>query len=177
LIFFPPLNFHYYGVRVVAPGYLLFVQDGTLMAQPFDTGKLETTGDAVPVAEQVDVYNAGVGVAVGYFSASQNGVLAYTSGRAIGNVQLTWFDRSGKKLDTAGAPGQLGGFSLSPDGTSVGARTQRSPSGPLRAVDTRLGARCGIAVGNWRNDRTMLREDVRWILNVLTFLQGRILRP
>jgi Tol biopolymer transport system component len=103
----------------VAPGYLLFGRDTALMAQPFDTGKLETTGEAVVVAEQVDVNNAGVGVAAGYFSASQNGVLVYTSGRSPVGVQLTWFDRAGKKLDTAGAPGDLQAFSLSPDGTRV----------------------------------------------------------
>ena len=103
----------------VAPGYLLFSRDGTLMAQAFDTGSLETTGDAVPLAEQVDVNNAGVGVAMGFFSASQNGLLVYTSGRAPVGAQLTWFDRTGKKLDTAGAPGDLGPFSFSPDGTRV----------------------------------------------------------
>jgi eukaryotic-like serine/threonine-protein kinase len=103
----------------VAPGFLQFVRGGTLVAQPFDAGKLETTGDAVPVAKEVDAQNAGVGVVVGYFSASQNGVLLYTSGRAPAAVQLTWFDRSGKKLDTAGAPAELGPFSLSPDGTRV----------------------------------------------------------
>jgi serine/threonine protein kinase len=130
----------------VAPGYLLFVRDGTLMAQSFDTGKLETTGDAVPVAEQVDVTNAGVGVALGYFAASQNGVLVYSSGRALGSVQLTWFDRTGRELDTVGTPGQVGGFSLAPDGTRVALVRPRSPSRPLRPVDTRLGAWCGIAV-------------------------------
>jgi Tol biopolymer transport system component len=105
----------------VALGYLLFAQDRMLMAQPFDTGKLETTGDARPVVEEVDVVNAGMGAAVGNFSASQNGVLAYTSGRiSSGNLELTWFDRTGKKLDSASAPGVLGpGFSLSPDGASV----------------------------------------------------------
>jgi len=36
------------------PGYLLFVRERTLMAQPFDATKLQTTGDAVPVAEQID---------------------------------------------------------------------------------------------------------------------------
>src|SRR5215831_7305872 len=116
----------------VAPGYLLFVRDGTLMAQPFDVAKLETTGDAVPVAEQVDVTNAGVGVALGYFAASQNGVLVYTSGRALGSVQLTWFDRTGRELDTVGTPGRGGlnvarpTFSLSPDGTRV-ALVRRDP--------------------------------------------------
>jgi serine/threonine protein kinase/Tol biopolymer transport system component len=110
----------------VAPGYLLFARDRTLMAQPFDTGKRENTGEAVPVAEQVDVNTAGVGVAVGYFSASQNGVLVYTSGRALTVAQLTWFDRAGKKLGTVDAPGELGPFSLSPDETRV-ALMRRDP--------------------------------------------------
>ena len=113
----------------VAPGYLLFARDGTLTAQPFDTGRLETTGEPTPIVEQVDVSNAGVGVAVGYFSASQNGVLVYTSGRDdIGGVQLTWFDRAGKKLGIAGEPGQLSNFSLSPDETRV-AFARRDPQG------------------------------------------------
>src|SRR5262249_7042613 len=103
----------------VAPGYLIFARDRTLMAQPFDPGKLEATGDAVPLAEQVDVNNAGVGVASGYFSASENGVLVYTAGRAPTGVELTWFDRTGKRLDIAGTPGDTGAFALSPDGTHV----------------------------------------------------------
>jgi eukaryotic-like serine/threonine-protein kinase len=103
----------------VAPGYLLFARDGTLVAQRFDTGKLETTADAVPVAEQADSHYAGAGLTVGYFSASQNGILVYTSGRAFTGVQLTWFDRTGKKLETAGAPSELGAFSFSPDETRV----------------------------------------------------------
>ena len=103
----------------IAPGYLLFARDRTLMAQPFDTGRRETTGEAVPVAEQLDVNNAGVGVAVGYFSASNNGVLVYTAGRAPNVAQLTWFDRGGNKLDTVGAPGEFRVSSLSPDETRV----------------------------------------------------------
>jgi eukaryotic-like serine/threonine-protein kinase len=103
----------------VAPGYLLFARDGTLMAQRFDTSALENTADAVPLAEQADSRYAGAGVTMGYFSASQNGVLVYTSGRAPTGVQLTWFDRTGKRLETAGAPAELGAFSLSPDETRV----------------------------------------------------------
>ena len=34
-------------------GYLLFMREGTLMAQPFDNRRLELKGQAVPVAEQV----------------------------------------------------------------------------------------------------------------------------
>ena len=103
----------------VGPGYLLFGRDGTLMAQPFDASKLETTGEAAPVGEQADVTTVGVGVAIGYFSASQNGVLAYTSGRAPTTVQLTWFDRAGNRLGIVGQPMDIPTFSLSPDGARV----------------------------------------------------------
>jgi Tol biopolymer transport system component len=132
------------------------------MAQPFDTGKLAATGDAVPVAEQVDVFHAGVGVAVGYFSASQNGVLVYTSGRTLASFQLTWFDGAGRKLETVGAPGILGSFSLSPDGTQVGF-TRRDPQvgrydlwtrDLARGVESRLST---IGVGSgpvWSADGT-----------------------
>jgi eukaryotic-like serine/threonine-protein kinase len=105
------------------------VRDGTLMAQPFSASKLTTTGDAVPVAEQVDA-DSGLlrPLLLGHFSASQNGVLMYTAGDepAGGGIQLTWFDRTGKKLDTAGAPGNLEWFSISPDGASV-ALTRQDP--------------------------------------------------
>jgi Tol biopolymer transport system component len=135
----------------VAPGYLLFVREGTLMAQPFDASKLETIGDPIPVAEQVDVMNAGVGVAVGYFSASQNGVLVYTSGRTLENIQLIWFDRSGKMLETVGAAEQLAGISLSPDETRV-ALIRRDPQvgrsdlwvrDLARGAESRLASRIG----------------------------------
>jgi Tol biopolymer transport system component len=85
------------------------------MAQPFDTGNLELSGEPVPIADPIDVSQNGLG----HFSASENGVLAYTSGGAVGDSQLTWFDRSGKKLGTVGAPGSLGTFSLSRDDSAV----------------------------------------------------------
>jgi len=100
------------------PGYLLFLREGTLMAQPFDARKAETIGDPVPIAEQLDIVSGGV-TAQGQFSSSQNGVLAYSSGGAGINLQLTWFDRSGKELGTVGPPGVLRWPAISPDGTTV----------------------------------------------------------
>jgi serine/threonine protein kinase len=110
----------------VNPGYLLFVRGSTLMAQRFDAGKLETTGDAVPVAEQVHSFSEGA-MMLGHFSASQNGVLAYVAGNPAGNAQLTWFDRKGNKLGSVGAPGFLQYPSLSPDESRV-AFTRVDPS-------------------------------------------------
>jgi len=99
-----------------APGYLLFVRERTLMAQPFDAGKLQTTADAAPIAERVD---AGEIAGQNQFSASQTGVLVYTSGSAAANPQLTWFDRSGKQLGTLGMPSLVNWGAISPDGKTV----------------------------------------------------------
>jgi hypothetical protein len=74
------------------PGYLLFMREGSLLAQPFDSGSGKTAGEAVPVAEQVGSIISNV---QGQFSVSQNpgqnGVLVYTVGNPF-ESQLTWYD-------------------------------------------------------------------------------------
>src|SRR5712692_4264261 len=56
---------------VYASGHLLFWRDGALMAQPFDAQSLQLSGEAVPVAEQVQMSLTEVRAV---FSASENGV-------------------------------------------------------------------------------------------------------
>jgi Tol biopolymer transport system component len=109
------------------PGYLLFLREHTLMAQPFDAGKLQTTGDALPMAEQVDTQ--GTAGLYGQFSASQNGVLAYTSGAIFQGEQFTWFDRSGKILGTVGGPAEVSWPAISPDGKTVAFQRRDEQSG------------------------------------------------
>ena len=100
-----------------APGYLLFMRQGILLRQSFDPKKLELSGDPTPVAEEV---GGGSGQDVGAFSVSENGVLTYRNGpRTTGNVQLAWFDRAGKPVETSGTPGPYRGVDVSPDGTRI----------------------------------------------------------
>jgi len=94
------------------PGVLLFMRGERLMQQRFDPDRLEVSGEATPVAEQV-FYNPGV--ARGDFSVSATGLLAYRSG-AYRTSQFAWFDRAGKILETVGAPGNYRASDLSPDG-------------------------------------------------------------
>jgi Tol biopolymer transport system component len=96
-------------------GYLLFVRESTLMAQPFDAGKLETVGFAVPVAERVDVS----GDSYAYWDSSPNGTLAYASGGSGTALQMTWYDRSGKAVGTVGQPAAINTPRLSPNGSMV----------------------------------------------------------
>jgi Tol biopolymer transport system component/predicted Ser/Thr protein kinase len=97
-----------------ASGYLLFVLDHTLMAQPFDADKLELSGDPLPVAQEVMLAGEDGPTGYGSFSVSENGVLAFRAG-ASETLQPTWFDRSGKKLGLAGPPGSYFEPSFSPD--------------------------------------------------------------
>jgi Tol biopolymer transport system component len=94
-------------------GHLVYLRDDTLMAQPFDLGKLAFRGEAVPVAAHVMSIGA---QRRGVFSVSRNGMLAYQSGASGGSEQLTWVDRSGKHLGTLGEPGSFNNIALSPDG-------------------------------------------------------------
>jgi eukaryotic-like serine/threonine-protein kinase len=108
-------------------GRLLFVREGSLLAQSFDERKLKTLGDPVPVAEQIVTF-----LLSGSFSASQNGVLAYLAGKtAIPLSVLEWYDRQGKDLGAAGESGDYAysDLALSPDGKKVAA-TRIDPKAP-----------------------------------------------
>lgn len=98
------------------PGYLLFWREGSLMAQPFDTDRVELTGKAVPIADHV-LFSRGQ--SFGVFSVSQNGVLALQAGDVSG-TQLSWFDRTGRQLSSIGGDRDLVvGPRLSPDGRKL----------------------------------------------------------
>jgi eukaryotic-like serine/threonine-protein kinase len=100
----------------VAPGYLLFAKGDVLMAQPFDLGRCEVTGEAVRVAEQTANYEPPSSPPFVAFSASENGVLAWkVKTDEMAGTQLTWLDRSGKKLTTVGETASYSGPALSPD--------------------------------------------------------------
>lgn len=110
----------------VPPGYLLFLRERTLMAQAFDADKLELSGEAFSVAEQVDRLSGGARFAL--FSVSETGVLAYRTG-VSDSSQLTWFDREGKPIDTIGPAGSYNSPWLSPDEKRVAFGRQEPQGG------------------------------------------------
>jgi Tol biopolymer transport system component len=98
-----------------ANGYIFFIKDGNLVAQPFDSDRLALSGNPVPVAPKVEYWEA---KSQGNFSVSQNGVLIYRSAYASPS-RLVWLDRSGKQIATIGEPGNYGPARLSPDGRTI----------------------------------------------------------
>ncbi len=96
---------------IYVSGHLLFVRDGTLLAQPFDSDKARVTGEAKPIVNRIH-YFANTGLAA--FAASENGVLAWRLAKP--RSRLAWVDRTGIEL----RPIANGLFSplgrISPDG-------------------------------------------------------------
>ena len=104
---------------VYSSGYLLYLRENTLMAQPFDEKRLATAGEAVPLAEQVRSVGG-----VGLFSVSPAGLLVYQQEEAAASWRLTWFDRGGNPLGTLGDPGDSESVEFSPDHKSAAVVTR-----------------------------------------------------
>jgi eukaryotic-like serine/threonine-protein kinase len=125
------------------PGYLVYLRDKTLVAQPFDRRSYVLSGEAHTLSDEV-LYFPSVNRAV--FSVSSGEVLVTQTGKGASLSQLTWFDRSGTPVSTVGMPGSYGNVRLSPDGRRVAA-DQTDPDGrnidvwvhePARGATTRL---------------------------------------
>ena len=99
-------------------GYLLFHRERALMAQRFHPGTLQFLDDPVAVAEQVSFSTAGFSAD---FSVSADGTLIYASGAGT-QYQLTWRDRSGRKVGTVSDPGIVNFPALSKDGKRLAFR-------------------------------------------------------
>jgi Tol biopolymer transport system component len=103
--------------RYSSSGHLLFLRDRTLVAQPFDPGTLELSGDAVPVAENM----SRTGRYEAIFSVSDTGLLLYQPGAASEDSRLVWLDRDGREQGTVGRPADYRNPVLSHDRKRVAA--------------------------------------------------------
>jgi eukaryotic-like serine/threonine-protein kinase len=103
--------------RYVSTGHLVYAQGGRLLAVPFDAERLEVTGAAFPVTE--DVWQ-GVGGYVAY-DISRTGLLVSLSGgeMVVGNRTLNWVDRTGVPLPINTTARAYSQPSLSPDNKHV----------------------------------------------------------
>jgi Tol biopolymer transport system component/predicted Ser/Thr protein kinase len=108
-----------------ASGRLVFVRDGTLMAQSFDATQLTLSGEAAPVAEQLAV-NVAI-ASGGAMSISQTGALVYQTAAAGGIFRLAWFDRDGKQTDVPVDRSDYGDVQLSPDGAHAAVSVASDP--------------------------------------------------
>jgi Tol biopolymer transport system component len=96
----------------VSPGCLVFVREGSILAQRFDAGRLELRGEAVtigeaPVASELNADRVA--------SGSRDGRLVFPIARRP-DTHLVWLDRTGVPSGEVALPrGPWGALTLSPD--------------------------------------------------------------
>jgi serine/threonine protein kinase len=97
-----------------SPGYLIYMQGDSLLAQRFDAGHGTLIGDARILVTGVARF-ATISP-IGCFSVSENGVLAFRQGSVTNPSRLTWLDRNGNVIGTLGDAADYSSPALSPDG-------------------------------------------------------------
>jgi len=121
-------------------GYLLFLQERTLNARPFDVKRLILSEESYSIATDilVDVWGQSA------FSVSQSGTLIYRNAEGQSQSQFIWFDRDGGEIETAGDAGKYApNFDLSPDEKKI-AVSERDPislNAEIYIIDTHLNDR------------------------------------
>jgi Tol biopolymer transport system component len=129
----------------VSPGFIAFVREKNLLVQPFDAERLETSGEAKPLAGNVSFNPLR---RTGPYAFSPLGDLAYQTAPGEPSRQLAWFDGTGKMLAPIGEPGAYQTLDPSPDGRRAAAILGTdigSPSAWL--VDLERGLRTALSLG------------------------------
>jgi hypothetical protein len=107
------------------PGYLVYLRDKTLVAQPFDRRSYALRGEPHALSDEI-LFLPQVNRAI--FSVSSGDVLVTQTGKGANMSQLAWFDRNGS----------LRGRSVSPGGTTTYA-FRPTVAGSLPTRPTRTG--------------------------------------
>ena len=147
------------GNAMYAQGALVFLRETTLYAQPFEAARATLSGEAVPVAERIEI-NTGSGA--GAFSISSTGVLVYQDVAPV-TADLTWFDRSGRRLGTLGDAALWSSDPrLSADGSHVVASAESSDGRDhdLWLLDVARGTRQRITSGDADDTDPLLSPDM-----------------
>ena len=111
---------------VYASGFILYVRQGTLFAQPFDAATRTTSGEPTRLMDDIDFFSP---FGRASFSTSQTGLLI--SRRRSPPSQLRWVDRGGRPTGTMLEPGNYQGARLAAGNRRMAVATvdpQRSTS-------------------------------------------------
>ena len=145
--------------RYAPSGHLLYVtRGGTLMAVPFDPGRLEVTGSAVALAEGLSI-RAGMGAVD--LAISNEGTLWYATGGGVEGTELAWATRDGtiSPFGHQVAAPEVRDFAISPDGKRLA----------FAAFGTDGGGYVGVMdIASGRQDRLTFDqsyEQVAWAPN------------
>jgi serine/threonine protein kinase/Tol biopolymer transport system component len=130
-------------------GHLIYNQNETLFAQPFDASSLTTRGEPVVLAK-----SAGLNGDFSSLAVSDNGVLAYGGVNSSSRSRLSVISRDGRLVRNLGADDVFEGARVSPDGRLVATTILRATrQGALTVVDATSGLPVKLTTGGSASDR------------------------
>lgn len=126
----------YFG-RYVPSGHIVYLQDDTLFAVPFDAKRLEVTG---PAGRTLDSVESDASRGSGQVAVSQVGTMVYIQGRNKFDARpIAWMDRTGTLTTLRAQAAEWKNPAFSPDGRRI-------------AIDMRTGGQSDIFVYDWDRD-------------------------
>src|ERR1700735_1731648 len=164
---------------IYSSGFIVYMIDGNLVAQPFDPDHQVVRGVPAPVAGQVEF---SIGKSLGNFSVSQTGGLVYRPDYSP-KYQMAWLDRNGGEAGKLGEPDYYSGASVSPDGRQIlVTRVQPGVKRDLWILDSQRGSLSratfnpeGVIYGVWSPDGKSVAVSLTNGFEVRTIgLQGSV---
>jgi serine/threonine-protein kinase len=106
--------------RYVPSGHLVYALGAVLFAVPFDIGRMQTTGAAVPVVEGVRrSFGVSTGTGTAHYDVSSTGTLVFVPGPvslSLNEQEIYRFDRRGSTEKLKLPPRAFASIRISPDG-------------------------------------------------------------
>jgi serine/threonine-protein kinase len=147
--------------RYLASGHLAWVARQTLFVAPFDLKRLELTGPAVPVVEDI----APSMYAGADFDVSHTGTLVFRRKPGGRSSTLQWLDRSGQATPLVPTPAEYFLPSVSPDGARLAFSLGETPRvEDFQILDLRSGAIVKPVTAGIRAHATWVPPDGRFLL-------------
>jgi serine/threonine-protein kinase len=150
----------YYG-RYVPTGHVLFVNDATVFALPFDVDSLEAKGTQIPVLEGIEadpVHGSA------QYDVASTGLLAYL--RAVADLKpfsIVRVDSEQRSENLWQEPGVFGTPRLSPEGDRLALGVLRDGNWDIWVYDLDRGVATRITFGEGYDADPTWSPDGRWI--------------
>ena len=143
-------------------GHIVFANQGTVYAMPFDPDRLQATGTPVPVLHGVGF--SGIEGAA-QIAIADNGLLTFIRGREqVPKYPIVWVNRDGSQATLLAEPGSYANPRLSPDGRSLSLSVFRDGNWDVWVHDLERNVSSRITFDPAIDTEQVWSADGKWLM-------------